>query len=108
MNLNVRHQTLKIKAWLSSHVFQEQFPSHYAEILHALPLQEYLNPIYGLLNLALKLPQETAKPEIGPCIHISCGGPEDFMHTDFLTKLCVDSNDMVNYIPPACLKFFYL
>lgn len=95
-HINVQHQTLKIKAWLSSHLFREQFPSHYAEILHALPLQEYVNPISGLLNLALKLPQEAPKREIGPCIHISCGGSEDFMQADFLTKLCYDSNDVVN------------
>lgn len=100
-HLNVRHQTLKIKAWLSSSVFQEQFPSHYAEILHVLPLQEYLNPTSGPLNLALKLPEEAAKPEIGPCIHISCGGLEDFMNADFLTKLCFDANDVVNIL--ACV-----
>ncbi|XP_027154799.1 lysine-specific demethylase JMJ25 isoform X2 [Coffea eugenioides] len=100
-HLNVQHQTLKIKAWLSSSVFQEQFPSHYAEILHVLPLQEYLNPISGHLNIALKLPEEAAKPEIGPCIHISCGGLEDFMNADFLTKLCFDSNDVVNVL--ACV-----
>ncbi|KAL3519627.1 hypothetical protein ACH5RR_017776 [Cinchona calisaya] len=99
--LNVPHQTLKIKAWLSSHLFQEQFPSHYAEILHALPLQEYVNPISGLLNVALKLPQETAQPEIGPCIHISCGGPAEFMHADSLTKLCFNSNDVVNILAYA-------
>ncbi|KAL3522153.1 hypothetical protein ACH5RR_014987 [Cinchona calisaya] len=100
VHVNVRHQTLKIKAWLSSHLFREQFPSHYAEILHALPLQEYVNPISGLLNLAVKLPQETPKPEIGPCIHISCGASEEFVQADFLTKLCCDSNDVVNIL--AC------
>ncbi|XP_071934979.1 lysine-specific demethylase JMJ28-like isoform X3 [Coffea arabica] len=63
--------------------------------------EEYLNPISGHLNIALKLPEEAAKPEIGPCIHISCGGLEDFMNADFLTKLCFDSNDVVNVL--ACV-----
>ncbi|CAI9087646.1 OLC1v1021776C7 [Oldenlandia corymbosa var. corymbosa] len=100
-HVNIRHQTLKIKSWLSSYLFQEQFPSHHAELMQALPLQDYVNPISGLLNVALKLPPEAPKREIGPCIHISCGSPEDFMRNDFLMKLCYDSNDVVNILAYA-------
>ncbi|KAA8519899.1 hypothetical protein F0562_014191 [Nyssa sinensis] len=95
---NMWRETLKFKVWLSSHLFQEQFPAHYAEIIHSLPLQEYMNPISGLLNLAVKLPQEMPKPDLGPCLYISYGGPEELMQADFLTKLCYKSYDMVNIL----------
>lgn len=95
-HVNMRNQVIKIKAWLSSQLFREQFPSHYAEVLNSLPIQEYVNPIHGHLNLAGKLLQEKTKLEMGPCIHISYGSPEDLMQADFLTKLCYDSYDVVN------------
>lgn len=95
-HVNMRNQVIKIKAWLSSQLFRELFPSHYAEVLKSLPIQEYVNPFHGHLNLARKLPQEKPKLEMGPCIHISYGSPEELMQADFLTKLCYDSYDMVN------------
>lgn len=102
-HVNLRNQVIKIKAWLSSQLFREQFPYHYAEVLNSLPIQEYVNPIHGHLNLALKLPlpQEKPKLEMGPCIHISYGSPEELMQADFLTKLCYDSYDVVNILAYA-------
>lgn len=100
-HVNMRNRIMKIKAWVSSHVFQEQFPCHYDEIISALPLQEYVNPVSGLLNLALKLPKEAAKPGTGPSVHISVGSPEDFFQAGFLTKLCHESHDVVNFLAYA-------
>ncbi|CAK9181298.1 unnamed protein product [Ilex paraguariensis] len=98
---NMKREMLKLKAWLSSHLFQEQFPAHYAEIMHSLPLQEYMNPISGILNLDVKLPQEMRRSDLGPCIYISYAGPDELMQADFVTKLCYESYDMVNILAHA-------
>ncbi|KAG9133725.1 hypothetical protein Leryth_025325 [Lithospermum erythrorhizon] len=98
---NMRRKTIKFNAWLSSHLYQEHFPTHYGETLQALPLQEYMNPTSGLLNLAIKLPGEIAKPELGPCIYISYGGPEELLQAESLTKLCYESCDVVNILAYA-------
>lgn len=95
---NMRYELLKLKIWLSSYLLQEQFPDHYAEIVRALPLQEYLNPVSGLLNLAANLPKDTATPSLGPGLYISFGCPDDLMQPDFLTKLSYDSHDVVNIL----------
>lgn len=95
---NMQYEMLKLKVWLSSYLFQEQFPDHHAEIIRALPLQEYLNPVSSPFNLAVNLPQNTAKLDLGPCVQISFGSPEDFMQADFVTKLCCDAHDMVDIL----------
>ncbi|KAG2685234.1 hypothetical protein I3760_10G115200 [Carya illinoinensis] len=95
---NVWHEMFKLKGWLSSHILQEQFPSHYAEIINSLPLQEYMNPMSGLLNLAANLPPEIRKPDLGPFVYISYGCAEERVQADSVTKLCYDSYDVVNIL----------
>lgn len=95
---NMWQEKFKLKGWLSSHLFQEQFPSHYAEIIQYLPLQEYMNPMSGLLNLAAKLPPEIPKPDLGPCVYISYGYAEELVQADSVAKLCYDSYDVVNIL----------
>lgn len=104
---NTWQEKFKLKGWLSSHLFQEQFPSHYAQIIHSLPLQEYMNPISGLLNLAAKLPQEIPKPDLGPCVYISYGYAEELVQADSVAKLCYDSYDVVCLVlsPSIVIKF---
>lgn len=92
---NMWNETLKLKGWMSSQLFQQQFPAHYAEIIHALPFQEYMNPASGLLNLAARLPQEIPIPDLGPCVYISYGCSEQLVKADSVIKLCFDSYDMV-------------
>lgn len=92
---NTCNEMFKLKGWLSSHLFQEQFPAHYAELIHSLPLQEYMNPRSGLLNLAAKLPEEILKPDLGPCVYISYGSKDELVWADSVTKLCYDSYDVV-------------
>ncbi|MED6211885.1 hypothetical protein PIB30_077882 [Stylosanthes scabra] len=91
---NTCHEMLKLKGLLSSQLFKEQFPAHFSEVLNALPVQEYMNPMSGLLNLAASLPLQSTKHDIGPYVHISygCAGRE----ADSVTKLCYDSYDVVN------------
>ncbi|KAI4299269.1 hypothetical protein L6164_032744 [Bauhinia variegata] len=91
---NMWHEVLKLKGWLSSQLFKEQFPIHFSEVIDALPLQEYMNPTSGLLNLAANLPQGSAKHELGPHVYISYGCAEK--QDDSVTKLCYDSYDVVN------------
>lgn len=94
------NEKLKLKGWLSSHLFQEQFPAHYAEIIHGLPLPEYMDPKSGVLNIATKLPQEIPKPDLGPSVYISYGSGEELAQGDSVTKLCYDLCDVV------CLVLF--
>ncbi|CAK8577837.1 unnamed protein product [Lathyrus sativus] len=91
---NTWHEMLKLKGWLSSQVFKEQFPAHFSEVIDALPVQEYMNPVSGLLNLAANLQHGSAKHDIGPYVYISYGC--DDIEADSVTKLCCDSNDVVN------------
>ncbi|XP_071697347.1 lysine-specific demethylase JMJ28 [Rutidosis leptorrhynchoides] len=98
---NVWHEKLKFKVWLSSGIFQEHFASHYAAVMNALPLQQYINPLTGVLNLAANMPPESQNVDLGPFVYISYGRPEDLMGRDFLTKLCYHAYDMVNILVHA-------
>jgi [histone H3]-dimethyl-L-lysine9 demethylase len=90
---NTWHEMLKLKGWLSSQVFKEQFPAHFSEVIDALPVQEYMNPVSGLLNLAANLPDGSPKHDIGPYVYISYGCADT--EADSVTKLCCDSYDVV-------------
>ncbi|KAI7738175.1 hypothetical protein M8C21_007558 [Ambrosia artemisiifolia] len=98
---NVWNEKLKFKVWLSSGTFQEHFPRHYAAVMHALPLQEYTNPLTGVLNLAANVLPESQNVDLGPFVYISYGRPEDLVGSDFLTKLCYHAYDMVNILVHA-------
>ncbi|XP_035846505.1 lysine-specific demethylase JMJ25 isoform X1 [Helianthus annuus] len=98
---NVWNEKLKFKVWLSSGIFQEHFPSHYAAVMNALPLQQYANPLTGVLNLAANVPPESQNIDLGPFVYISYGRPEDLIAGDFLTKLCYHAYDMVNILVHA-------
>ncbi|KAF4397986.1 hypothetical protein G4B88_019707 [Cannabis sativa] len=95
---NTWNETLKLRGWLSSQLFQQQFPSHYAQVIHTLPLQEYMNPSSGRLNLTARLPKDIQKPDLGPCVYISYGYAEQLEHANSVLKLCYNSYDMVNIL----------
>ncbi|XP_076884146.1 lysine-specific demethylase JMJ28-like [Bidens hawaiensis] len=98
---NVWNEKLKFKVCLSSRIFQEHFPSHYDAVMHALPLQEYTNPLTGVLNLAANVPPESQNVDLGPFVYLSYGKPEDLIEGDFLSKLCYHAYDMVNILVHA-------
>ncbi|OMO76630.1 hypothetical protein CCACVL1_15541 [Corchorus capsularis] len=98
---NMCDEKLKLKGWLSSHLFQEQFPDHFAEIIRALPFPEYMDPRSGLLNIAARLPQEIAKPELGPCVSFSYFSGEELVQVNSVTKLHYNSCDVVNILAHA-------
>jgi lysine-specific demethylase 3 len=87
------HEMLKLKGWLSSQVFKEEFPAHFSEVIDALPVQEYMNPVSGPLNLAANLPLGSVKHDIGPYVYISYGSAD--IDADSVTKLCRDSYDVL-------------
>ncbi|XP_045820683.1 lysine-specific demethylase JMJ25-like isoform X1 [Trifolium pratense] len=89
---NTWHEMLKLKGWLSSQVFKEEFPAHFSEVIDALPVQEYMNPMPGPLNLAAKLQHGSVKHDIGPYVYISYGCAD--IEADSVTKLCCDSHDV--------------
>ncbi|XP_020231470.1 lysine-specific demethylase JMJ25 isoform X2 [Cajanus cajan] len=96
---NTWHEMLKLNGWLSSQIFKEQFPAHFAEVIDALPVQEYMHPLSGPLNLVANLPHGSAKHDIGPYVYISYGSADK--ETDSVTKLCYDSYDVVNIMTHA-------
>ncbi|KAK9056353.1 hypothetical protein SSX86_027443 [Deinandra increscens subsp. villosa] len=98
---NVWNEKLKFKVWLSSGIFQEHFPSHYAAVMNALPVQQYSNPLTGVLNLAANVPLQSQNVDLGPFVNISYGRPEDLSGDDFLTKLCYHAYDTVNILVHA-------
>ncbi|TYI59303.1 hypothetical protein E1A91_D10G026400v1 [Gossypium mustelinum] len=102
-------EKLKLKGWLSSPLFQEQFPDHYSEIIQSLPLREYMNPGSGILNIAARLPQEITKPDLGPSVSISYCSSEELAQANSVTNLCYGLCDMVNVLAhatdaPVCMK----
>ncbi|KAL5976256.1 hypothetical protein ACLOJK_020586 [Asimina triloba] len=84
--------------WHPPHWFEEQLPVHNAEFINCLPFQEYTNPSSGLFNLAVKLPKEFMKPDLGPWMHISYGVAEELGRGDSVTKLHYDLSDVVNVL----------
>ncbi|XP_063942001.1 lysine-specific demethylase JMJ28 isoform X2 [Daucus carota subsp. sativus] len=100
-NANVCRDTVKFRGWLSPQLFQQHFPAHHAAILDALPLKEYINPECGILNLALKLPNEMPMANLGPCIYLTYGAPEELAQANFLTRLSYESYDVVNILAHA-------
>lgn len=94
-NALMHREMVKVKGWFCPNMFQEHFPEHFDQIMHSIPLKEYMDPKSGRLNLAAKLPEDVPKPDLGPSVHIAYGEPEEFMQGHFITRLSYDSYDVV-------------
>ncbi|XP_018460844.1 lysine-specific demethylase JMJ28 isoform X2 [Raphanus sativus] len=94
---NTCQERLKLDGWLSSSLFKEHFPNHYAEILRVLPLPHYMDPRCGLLNMAADLPDSIQTPKLGPCLSISYRSGED-AKPDYVKKLGFETCDTVDIL----------
>uniref|UniRef100_A0A0A9DRV9 JmjC domain-containing protein n=1 Tax=Arundo donax TaxID=35708 RepID=A0A0A9DRV9_ARUDO len=89
---------LKLKDWPPHSSFGERLPRHGAEFMCALPFRDYTDPESGPLNLAVKLPSEINKPDLGPKTYIAYGVAQELEIGDSVTKIHCDMSDAVNIL----------
>lgn len=79
---------LKLEDWKPS--CSVAWPRHFVEFVNCLPFQDYTNPVNGHLNVAIRLPDLSSKPDMGPKMDIAYG--------DSVTKLHYEKSDTVWFL----------
>jgi lysine-specific demethylase 3 len=69
---------LKLKDWPQHSSFEDRLPRHGAEFMSMLPFREYTDPKSGPLNLAVKLPKDVKKPDLGPKLTLHMEFPKSW------------------------------
>lgn len=86
---------LKLKDWPPGDDFKEKLPARYADMMQALPSQSYTNRT-GELNLAARLPDFFAIPDLGPKMYNAYGSAS--YPSAGTTNLHLDISDATNVI----------
>ncbi|CAL5067670.1 unnamed protein product [Urochloa decumbens] len=86
---------LKLKDWPQHSSFEDRLPRHGAEFMSMLPFREYTDPKSGPLNLAVKLPNDVKKPDLGPKAYIEYGVAQELGIGDSVTKIHCDTCDAI-------------
>ncbi|XP_037452916.1 lysine-specific demethylase JMJ25-like isoform X1 [Triticum dicoccoides] len=89
---------LKLKDWPQHSSFEDRLPRHGAEFMSALPFREYTDHKSGPLNLAVQLPENVIKPDLGPKTYIAYGVAKELGIGDSVTKIHCDMSDAVNIL----------
>ncbi|KAK3144541.1 hypothetical protein QOZ80_4AG0314440 [Eleusine coracana subsp. coracana] len=89
---------LKLKDWPQNSSFEDRLPRHCSEFISMLPFREYTDPKSGPLNLAVKLPKNVKKPDLGPKTYIAYGVAQELGIGDSVTQLHCDMSDAVNIL----------
>ncbi|KAJ0693155.1 putative transcription factor C2H2 family [Helianthus annuus] len=84
----VKKRILKLEDWQPCCLQQGEWPCHFIEFVNCLPFKDYTSPHNGYLNMAVKLPDLSSKPNMGPKMDIAYGGS--------VTKLHYEKSDTVN------------
>lgn len=87
---------LKLKDWPQHSSFEDRLPRHGAEFMSALPFREYTDHKSGPLNLAVQLPANVIKPDLGPKTYIAYGVAQELRVGDSVTKIHCDMSDAVD------------
>ncbi|XP_057306304.1 uncharacterized protein LOC130644639 isoform X2 [Hydractinia symbiolongicarpus] len=86
---------LKLKDWPPGDDFKEKLPARFADMMQALPAQSYTNRT-GELNLAARLPDFFAVPDLGPKMYNAYGSAS--YPSAGTTNLHLDISDATNVI----------
>jgi hypothetical protein len=87
---------LKLKDWPQDSLFGEELPRHEDEFMSALPFRDYTDPQSGSLNLAVTLPKNVIRPDLGPKTYIAYGVAQELGIGDSVTNIHCDVADAVN------------
>lgn len=96
-------QVLKLNDQSLADCFEKRLPRHCAEFICCLPFKEYTHPRSGFLNLSVKLPFGSGKPDMGPTTYIAYGVSQELGRGDSVTKLHCHTCDVVCF---AVLDFY--
>ncbi|KAK9068352.1 hypothetical protein SSX86_012463 [Deinandra increscens subsp. villosa] len=89
---------LKLEDWQPSCLSQGEWPRHFVEFVNFLPFKDYTNPYKGYLNVAVKLPDLSLKPDMGPKMDIAYGIEEELEYGNSVTKLHYEKSDTIGKI----------